>query len=59
MESFQKQYLALFVAETKMRVSNILCITKYGSTLYIIGMDEVLALYACTFELSNLYFHFQ
>ena len=26
-------------------------ITKYGSTLYI-GMDEVLAHYACTFENS-------
>ena len=33
-------------------------ITIYGSTLYI-GMDEVLAHYACTFENSNLHFHFQ
>ena len=33
-------------------------ITKYSSTLYI-GMDEVLAHYACTFENSNLHFHFQ
>ena len=33
-------------------------ITKYGSTLYI-GMDEVLAHFACTFENSNLHFHFQ
>ena len=33
-------------------------ITKYGSTLYI-GMDEVLANYACTFENSDLHFHFQ
>ena len=33
-------------------------ITKYGSTLYI-GMDKVLAHYACTFENSNLHFHFQ
>ena len=33
-------------------------ITKYGSTLYI-GMDEVLAHYACTFENSDLHFHFQ
>ena len=33
-------------------------ITKYGSTLYI-GMDEVLAHYACTFETSDLHFHFQ
>ena len=33
-------------------------ITKYGSNLYI-GMDEVLAHYACTFENSNLHFHFQ
>ena len=33
-------------------------ITKYGSTLYI-GMDEVLAHYACTFEDSDLHFHFQ
>ena len=32
-------------------------ITKYGSTLYI-GMDEVLAHYACTFENSDLHFHF-
>ena len=32
--------------------------TKYGSTLYI-GMDEVLAHYACTFENSDLHFHFQ
>ena len=36
----------------------VLCITKYGSTLYI-GMDEVLAHYACTFEISELHFHFQ
>ena len=35
-----------------------MCITKYGSTLYI-GMDEVLAHYACTFENSNMHFHFQ
>ena len=34
------------------------CITKYGSTLYI-GMDEVLAHYACTFEISDLHFYFQ
>ena len=34
------------------------CIIKYGSTLYI-GMDEVLAHYACTFESSDLHFHFQ
>ena len=34
-----------------------LMITKYDSTLYI-GMDEVLAHYACTFENSNLHFHF-
>ena len=33
-------------------------ITKYGSTLYI-GMDEVLAHYACTFEISDLHFYFQ
>ena len=33
-------------------------ITKYGSTLYI-GMDEVLAHYACTFEILDLHFHFQ
>ena len=33
-------------------------ITKYHSTLYI-GMDEVLAHYACTFENSDLHFHFQ
>ena len=32
-------------------------ITKYGSTLYI-GMDEVLAHYACTLENSNLHFQF-
>ena len=32
--------------------------TKYGSTLYI-GMDEVLAHYACTFEILDLHFHFQ
>ena len=31
-------------------------ITKYSYTLYI-GMDEVLAHYACTFENSNLRFH--
>ena len=35
------------------------CITKYGSALYNIGMDEVMAHYACTFENSNLHFHFQ
>ena len=29
-------------------------VTKYGSTLFI-GMDEVLAHYACTFENSNLH----
>ena len=33
-------------------------ITKYSSTLYI-GMDEVLAHYACTFETSDLHFNFQ
>ena len=33
-------------------------ITKYSSTLYI-GMDEVFAHYACTFENSDLHFHFQ
>ena len=33
-------------------------ITKYGSSLYI-GMDDVLAHSACTFENSNLHFHFQ
>ena len=33
-------------------------ITKYGSTLYI-GMNEVLAHHACTFENSDLHFHFQ
>ena len=37
---------------------SILYITKYSSTLYI-GMDEVLAHYACTFENSDLHFHFQ
>ena len=38
--------------------SVFLHITKYSSTLYI-GMDEVLAHYACTFEISDLHFHFQ
>ena len=33
-------------------------ITKYGRILYI-GMDEVLAHYASTFENSNLHCHFQ
>ena len=33
----------------------IYTITRYGSTLYNIGMDEVLAHYACTFENSNNY----
>ena len=33
-------------------------ITKYGSTLYV-GMNEVLAHYACTFENFDLHFHFQ
>ena len=33
-------------------------VTKYGSTLYI-GIDEVLAHYACTFENSDLHFNFQ
>ena len=33
-------------------------ITKYSSTLYI-GMDKVLAHYACTFKNSDLHFHFQ
>ena len=33
-------------------------ITKYGRTLYI-GMDEVLAHYASTFENLDLHFHFQ
>ena len=33
-------------------------VTKYGSTLYI-GMDEVLAHHACTFENSDLQFYFQ
>ena len=34
-------------------------ITKYGSILYNVGMDEVLVHYACTFKNSGLYFHFQ
>ena len=34
-------------------------ITKYGSTLYNIGMDEVFQHHAHTFEKSNLNFHFQ
>ena len=38
---------------------NYIVITKYGSTLYNIRMDKVLAHYACTFENSNLHFHFQ
>ena len=33
-------------------------ITKYDSTLYI-GMDEVLAHYACTFEILDLHFYFR
>ena len=32
--------------------------TKYGSTLFI-GMNDVLAHYACTFKNSNLHFHIQ
>ena len=32
------------------------CITQYGSTLCI-GIEEVLAHYACTFENSNLHFY--
>ena len=36
----------------------VLCITKYGSTLYI-GMDEVLQHHGHTFEKSNLNFWFQ
>ena len=36
----------------------LMYITKYGSTLYI-GMDEVWAHYACTFENSDLHFHTQ
>ena len=32
--------------------------STHGSTLYI-GMDEILAHYACTFEISDLHFHFQ
>ena len=42
---------------TKCEVYCACYITKYGSTLYI-GMDEVLAHYACIFENSNLHFHF-
>ena len=38
-------------------VSDLDLITKYSSTLYI-GMDKVLALYACTFENSDLHFYF-
>ena len=41
-----------------MQESTYYYITKYSSTLYI-GMDEVLAHYACTFESSDLHFHFQ
>ena len=39
-------------------LAKTLHVTKYGSTLYI-GMDEVVAHYACTFENSHLYFYFQ
>ena len=34
-------------------------ITKYGSIYFVIGMNKVLAHYACTFENSHLPFHFQ
>ena len=46
-------YAVLYAHRKKCQI-----ITKYGSTLYI-EMDEVLAHYACTFENSDLHFHFQ
>ena len=42
----------------KYQTLNLQNITKYSSTLYI-GMDEVLAHYACTFEILDLHFYFQ
>ena len=30
-----------------------------STVVHCIGMDEVLAHYACTFEISDLHFHFQ
>ena len=39
-----------------MEYESLHIITKYGSTLYI-GMDEVLAHYACTFKILDVHFH--
>ena len=43
---------------TTAQASQVVLNQKNGSTLYI-GMDKVLAHYACKFENSDLHFHFQ
>ena len=41
-------------------LAKLACILSQSTVvLCIIGMDEVLAHYACTFENSDLHFHFQ
>ena len=40
-------------------LSYVRLISQCTVVLCIIGMDEVLAHYACTFKNSNLHFHFQ
>ena len=50
--------LAIWHNEILHLIIMCMCITKYGSTLYI-GMDEVFQHHAHTFEKSDLNFHFQ
>ena len=53
-----------FCAQTKPSPASDASVLKMNtlsqSTVVLcIGMDEVLAHYACTFEISDLHFHFQ
>ena len=52
------EIIVVFVLDKK---DNMFCALKLlqGTVVLYIGMDEVLAHYACTFENSDLNFHFQ
>ena len=53
----ERESVCVCVCERE-RESTYFLLSQSTVTLYI-GMDEVLAHYACTFENSNLHFHFQ
>ena len=50
----------LVLGQSLMVISTMsILLSQSTVVLCIIGMDKVLAHYACTFENSNLHFHFQ